>query len=206
MEMDPSDFIMRNDLQTYVGNSGLLPTTNPYGGSETCPEINNSAVMSRVVDWVKVEIRDAANPSVLLESRNLILSGTGFVVNLDGTAQPYFAAQPQPVRIVVKHRNHLAVMSNPIQDFTSGFLTTISLQPYQQASNEFGDPDQMVQKNGIWCMWAGDVGSGQDLGIDATDLNVSLRLKSTDTSRRLYHNRFEHGWRGRCFRLQPGIL
>lgn len=166
----PSDDIMRSDLQTYFGNSGLLPITSPYGDLATCPEINDASKMSAIVDWVKVEIRDAVDPSILLESKSLLLFVSGSVINLDGTTHPIFTSQSKPVRIVVKHRNHLAIMSNPIQNFSAGstvsydFTTALS-----QASNEFGDPVQMVQKNGIWCMSSADVNQIQDFVIDGKD-------------------------------------
>jgi hypothetical protein len=172
MQTVPSDNIMRTDLQTYFGNSGLLPISSPYGDGATCPEIGDVSKMSTVVDWVKVEVRDAVDPSILLESKSLILWGSGFIGNLDGTAQPTFLSQSKPVRIVVKHRNHLAIMSNPIQDFSSGVVSYDFTTGLSQASNEFGDPPQMVQKNGFWCMWAGDINSGQDLGVDASDFNA----------------------------------
>lgn len=170
MQTVPSDDIMRTDLQNYFGNSGLLPTTSPYGDGATCPEIGDGSKMATVVDWVKVEIRDAVDPSILLESKSLILWGSGFVGNLDGTSQPTFTSQSKPVRIVVKHRNHLAVMSNPIQDFSSGVVSYDFTTALSQASNAFGDPPQMVQSNGFWCMWMGDIAAGQDLGIDASDI------------------------------------
>lgn len=170
IETVPSDDLMRNDLQTYFGSSGLLPTTSPYGDLAACPEIGDASKMDDVVDWVKVEVRDAVDPTILLESKSLILWTTGFVGNLDGTPQPSFTSQSKSVRIVVKHRNHLAIMSNPIQDFSAGstvsydFTTALS-----QASNEFGDPIQMVQKNGIWCLPSGDVNETPDFVVDGKD-------------------------------------
>lgn len=168
--------IMRTDLQTYFGDTGLLPTTSPYGDLATCPDINNTSKIDDVVDWVKVEVRDAVDPSILLESKSLLLGATGFVINLDGTSQPSFTSQSKAVRIVIKHRNHLAVMSNPIQDFSSGVVSYDFTTALSQASNAFGDPPQMVQKNNIWCMWVGDVNAVQDLGIEGTDFNEVYKI------------------------------
>lgn len=166
------DDVMHNNLQVYNGNGnpGLLPTTSPYGDLAICPDISNLAKMSGVTDWIKVEIRDAIDPSILLESKSLILWASGLIGNLDGTSQPIFTSQPKPVRIVIKHRNHLAVMSNPIQNFSSGIVSYDFTTALSQASSSPGDPPQMVQKNGMWCMWMGDMAAGQDLVIDATDV------------------------------------
>lgn len=163
------DDIMRNDLQIYFGNAGLLPTTSPYSDLATCPDINDPVKMSNVADWVKVEVRDATDPSILLESKSLILLASGFVTSLDGMTQPSFTSQPNPVRIVIKHRNHLAVMSNPIQDFSSGVVSYDFTTALSQASNDFGDPVQMVQKNGTWCMQSADLNATQDFVIDGKD-------------------------------------
>lgn len=167
--MGSGDDVMRNDLQTYFGNSGLLPTTSPYGDLATCPDINDPVKMSYVADWVKVEVRDATDPSILLESKSLILLASGIVADLDGTTQPSFASQPKPVRIVIKHRNHLAVMSNPIQDFSAGIVSYDFTTALSQAATSPGDPAQMIQKNGIWCMRVGDLNAIQDFNVNGAD-------------------------------------
>ena len=162
---------MKNDLQTY-GGTGLLPTTSPYTASSAYPSINNAAgPVGEVVDWIWVEVRSGSSPQTVLQAQSLLLKPDGSIVNRNG--QPAtFNPQSGPVRLVIKHRNHLAIMSNPIQSFTAGsalsydFTTGLS-----QASNAFGDPPQMVLKNGSWCMWVGDIANGQDLGVDATDFN-----------------------------------
>jgi hypothetical protein len=170
---------MRNDLQTYNG-TGLLPTTSPYPVAATSyPSINNVAgVAGEVVDWILVEIRSSAAPQTVLQSATLLLKPDGTVVNRNGQT-PTFNPQSGSVRIVLKHRNHLAIMSNPIQNFSAGstlsydFTTALS-----QASNEFGSPDQMIQKNGIWCMRVGDLNANQDFsvnGVDGSYFNVQFK-------------------------------
>ncbi|SDD81646.1 hypothetical protein SAMN04487996_102259 [Dyadobacter soli] len=199
--------IMHNNLQTYYGfNSGLLPTVSPYGDGTTSPTINNTGIMSNVVDWVKVEIRDAVDPSILLESKSLILFASGSIGNVDGTSQPTFASQSKPVRIVIKHRNHLSIMSNPIQDFSSGVVSYDFTNALSQASNDFGSPDQMVQKNGIWCMRVGDLNLSQDFsvnGVDGTYFNVQFKSDIYDVYDRadLNMNGFVDGVDGSLFNI-----
>jgi hypothetical protein len=162
---------MRNDLQTYFGNSqGLIPETDPYGSGLFVPNINNIAVSAEVVDWIKVEVRSAANPTTILETQSLFLRPNGLITNADYTT-PKFAPQAEPVRIVVKHRNHLAIMSNNINTFTAGLTNYDFSTSLSQAYNDPGGLPQMVLKNGVWCMWAGDVNANQDFAIDVTDYN-----------------------------------
>ncbi len=170
---------MDDNYQDYFGTgSGLLPATNPYGvPGGTYSQINASAgPVGAIVDWVKVEVRDSVNPSTILETRALLLKTNGSIVDSLGNA-PYFSTQASKVMLAVWHRNHLAILSNPIsapsQDEAKTYDFTTSLS---KASNPYFDPQQMVQKNGVWCMWAGDVNNPQDLFIDNSDF-ASTRAK-----------------------------
>jgi hypothetical protein len=162
---------MKNELQTY-GGVGLLPAASPYAMLNTYPDINKTdGVVGEVVDWIQVEIRSGTSPQTVLQAKSLLLKPSGAIVDVNGQI-PTFNPQSGSVRIVVKHRNHLAIMSNPIQNFSAGSTVSYDFTTApSQASNVFGDPPQMVQKNGIWCMWAGDLNDIQDLGIDGTDFN-----------------------------------
>lgn len=167
--MPGSGTTMRNDLQVYFGSSGLLPTSDPYGMGATYAGINNPAgICGNVADWVKVEIRSAANPSTVLESKALILKTDGNIVDPATGLAPTVTPQAVPVQVIVKHRNHVAVMSNAIADFTVSqnydFTNALS-----KAFNAGGDPAQMVQVNGVWCLWSGEANS--DLSVDAIDIS-----------------------------------
>lgn len=167
--MPSSGLKMNNELQTY-GGTGLLPTTSPYIPLSSYPDINKvDGVVGEVVDWISVEIRSGSSPATVLQTKSLLLKTNGVIVEANGQA-PTFNPQTESVRIVVKHRNHLAVMSNLIQNFSSGSVVsydfTIGLS---QASNTFGDPPQMVQKNGMWCMLPGDLNAMQDFFVDGVD-------------------------------------
>jgi hypothetical protein len=163
--------VMTNDLQNYFGgNTGLLPTADPYGLGATYADINNpSGAAGAVTDWVKVEIRDSANPATIRYSRALLLKTNGHIVEPTGEI-PVFDGLPTKVRADVMHRNHLAVLSNALPgmefrgvksyDFTTALAQAYSLP---------GEPDQMVLKNGKWCLWTGDV--NQDRYVDNADFS-----------------------------------
>ncbi|MGG7663622.1 hypothetical protein [Dyadobacter sp. BHUBP1] len=160
---------MKNDLQKY-GGTGLLPTSAPYVSSSAYPNINSVAgPAGEVVDWVLVEVRSGSSPQTVLQSKSLLLKPDGSIVDRNGQV-PTFNPQSGSVRLAIKHRNHLTVLSNPIMNFGAGaslsydFTTSLS-----QASNAFGDPPQMVQKNGMWCMLPGDLNAMQDFFVDGVD-------------------------------------
>lgn len=168
----PGQANMASDLQTYFSaNSGLLPTTDPYGGNVTYNNIGNPAgVAGSLVDWVRIEIRDAANPAVKLQSKSLLLKTNGSIVDIDGTL-PEFVGQGLPVRIAVFERNHIAILGNPIASFNAGTTIYDFTTALNKASQLPGDVAQMGIINGKWYMWAGDVNN--DLSVDATDMSIA---------------------------------
>lgn len=156
---------MSNNLQL----GGLLPSLNPYGLSTSYANINNaSGVAGAVVDWVMVELRVSPYTSVA-QSQALLLKTDGSIVDVNG-AVPIFTSQTGNVRVVIKHRNHLAIMSTDISGFNVAtsydFTTGIA-----KASNNGFDSPQMVQINTKFCMWAGDVVSPQDRLVDNIDFS-----------------------------------
>jgi hypothetical protein len=168
----PGQANMGSDLQTYFSaNSGLLPTTDPYGGNVVYNNIGNPAgVAGSLVDWIKIEIRDAANPAVKLQSKSLLLKPNGSVIDTDGTL-PEFVGQSVPVRIAVFHRNHVPILSNAIASFNAGTAVYDFTTALNKASQLPGDAPQMGAVNGKWYMWAGDVNN--DLSVDATDMAIA---------------------------------
>lgn len=168
----PGQTNMASDLQTYFSaNSGLLPTTDPYGGNVVYNNIGNPAgVAGSIVDWIKIEVRDAANPAAKLQSKSLLLKPNGSIVDIDGTL-PKFIGQSSPVRIAVFHRNHVAILSNPIGSFNGGTAVYDFTTALNKASQLPGDVAQMGMFNGKWYMWGGDVNN--DLSVDASDMSIA---------------------------------
>lgn len=156
---------MHNNLRT----SNLLPTTDPYNLGSDGP----SAFVNNITDWVKVEIRSAADPSLILEAKSFMLKTDGTLERYDGASlvPPYFKPVFEPVHIVVRHRNHVAVMSNKIDDFSLGSVDYDFTTGLQQAYNDGSAPVQMIEVNGVWCMSAGDLTGDETL--DDTD-NTSM--------------------------------
>lgn len=66
---------------------------------------------NEIVDWVLVQLRDENNSSTILESQSAYLLQDGSIVNLDGNTPVSFTQPTGNYYVVVKHRNHLYVMS-----------------------------------------------------------------------------------------------
>lgn len=93
--------------------NSVLPTDQPfsqtpwnYKGSEKM-----AFMLSGIVDWVLVELRDAANSIVC--SKAALLSSTGQIVDTDGSEYLKFNDQePGNYYISVRHRNHLGILTS----------------------------------------------------------------------------------------------
>ena len=140
-----------------------IPLTSPY--SEDARTVD--AIPADVVDWILVQLRETetgnatASKSAFLHKDGRIVADDGIngEIELNAPADNYY--------IVIKHRNHLAVMSkNPI----SLNDTSSTLYDFTTADSQFYGTGGAVQlESGVWGMWSGDAdGSGV---VDAGDRN-----------------------------------
>ena len=101
---------------------GLLPGTEPNtatgfthvgpGAGETLdPALLSVAGPDAVVDWVFLELRDAATGTQVLATANGLVQRDGDVVSPQG-GPVVFEADPGNYRLVARHRNHLGVMTD----------------------------------------------------------------------------------------------
>lgn len=145
--------LMRDDLRA----NNLIPTTSPYDGITTCdPSVFSSDDDEAIVDWVLVELRDASDATNIIHSQSCLIQRDGFIVSTDLTILTA-PVKNGSYHIVVKHRNHLGVMSaasitiNETSvtqiDFTNGTVPTYGTN----AQTSFGMPA------GVLGMWTGNV-------------------------------------------------
>jgi len=128
-----------------------------YQGEETVVEIPNQDI----VDWVLVELRDAPEPALATESL-VRAKHAGFILN-DGSVTDTSGSNnlnfdfyySDSLYVVVKHRNHLGIMSNYALKENIGIysydFTTSADQTFEgnDAIKEIG--------TGTWGMISGDV-------------------------------------------------
>lgn len=105
--------LMRDDLRV----KNLIPTTSPYPGGLTAANTTTSTVLAvignnAIVDWVFVELRSGTDSTLVIDSRSALIQRDGDIVDVDGTGPLLFSqANAGQYYLVVKHRNHLSVMS-----------------------------------------------------------------------------------------------
>jgi hypothetical protein len=114
---------MRDDLRLL----NFLPTSEPYselggyqhkgsGGNETIlPGMLSLTGDDAIVDWVFIEIRDPGNDKVILATQSALLLRNGSVVAAGGGDVLYFPTLVEgDYYVVVKHRNHLPLMTDQV--------------------------------------------------------------------------------------------
>jgi PKD repeat protein len=141
----------------------ILPYSQPYNttpwnytGTESVAGIPNG----NVVDWILVELRDAANAvsatsSTMMARKAAFLLNNGKVVDLDGISNLQFInSLTQNLIVVIWHRNHLGVMSaNYLTE--SGGLYGYNFST--GAAQAFGGSSAHKQIGpGVWGMIGGD--------------------------------------------------
>ncbi|WP_452601822.1 M36 family metallopeptidase [Pontimicrobium sp. MEBiC06410] len=144
--------LMRDDLRV----DNLIPTTSPYPDNLTCnAAVFNTTGANAIVDWVQVELRDQTTSTLILDSKSALLQRDGDVVDVDGTSPVTFNQAGDRYYVVIKHRNHLGVMTGAsllLSNTTTAidFTNSGTLVFGTDAQTSFGMP------SGVLGMWAGD--------------------------------------------------
>ncbi|MBN2175655.1 MAG: hypothetical protein JW731_16110 [Bacteroidales bacterium] len=147
-----------------------------YSGSESV-----ASIPPDVVDWVLVELRDAASAalatgSTLIDRQALFLKSDGTIVGLNGSDMPTSGVQPASgLFAVVYHRNHLAVMNAmPIADAGGNQYN----YDFTTGSDKYhGGTDAALEiAPGVWGMFSAD-GNGDNL-VDMMDKSIAWETEA----------------------------
>jgi len=171
-----------NNMNTDLNAANLIPLSQPfnsppwdYSGTESVSSIPND----NIVDWVLIELRDASDSSnattgtiiakqaaFLLNNGQIISTDTAQILRFDGTLF-------QQLFIVIRHRNHLDIISANAAIFSNGIyyydFTTSNDQAY-------GTDAQKEITEDVWGMYSGDIdGDGTD---DNNDKSVNWQTEA----------------------------
>jgi hypothetical protein len=159
--------------------NGLIPTTEPYTASPynktavggTSGETVSNAILNvsgsnAIVDWVLVELRNAAsNGTVVANNRALIQRDGDIVSSTDGTSPVYFPTVANGNYFVsIKHRNHLGVMSLNAISFSGCSTTSIDFTTSNAVYTTLcANPAQRKQIGSVYALWAGDANNNKNV-------------------------------------------
>jgi len=171
-------------MNTGLNTAGALPLSQPYNttpfnytGTESVGAIPNA----NVVDWVLVEFRkpasglpaDATSSTIIGRKAGFLLNN-GTVVDLDGVTPIGVDINKQGAGfIVVRHRNHLGVMSNSIpSNVTGSYANNFSLlaNSYKPAGAP-SDPLVALAGGSNFGLWSGDANKSGI--VNAADINAT---------------------------------
>ena len=152
-------------MRTDLVNDGLLPTQQPYNvapynyvGTETI-----TTFTPQMVDWVLVDIRTGADPSTTIASQAGILMEDGYIKSPNGSDLRFGLTQIGNYYIVVRHRNHLDIMTAS----TINHATNINYDFTNDVLQSYGALQLKTMADGKVAMHAGDI--TQDHVIQITD-------------------------------------
>jgi hypothetical protein len=177
-----------------VASGSMVTTLNPYiplaqpynvapwnyTGTEFV-----ASMPSNVTDWILVELRSGITGATKVATRAAFLLSSGAVVDIDGVSPIKFNIRSGDYYIVIRHRNHLAVMSaNPVSITTDSTLydfTTDSSKYYEGVySIYFPDPAWVDLGDGKLCMVGGDCDASG--GITGTDDMIMFNAQAQHLS------------------------
>lgn len=149
--------LMKDDLRS----SGIIPLSHPYaeapfghGGDETMEEdVLQITGANAIVDRVLLELRDANAPSTVRASRAALIQRNGDITDVDGVSPVSFAEAPGPYKIVLRHRNHLGVMTNEAFQFDPNSVVAADLS--LPSTSTYGTQAR-TEKSGVMLLWKGD--------------------------------------------------
>jgi hypothetical protein len=155
-------------MNTTLRDSSDLPLSHPFGGPPYSHEGTESvsSIPAGVVDWILVELRTQSGSSSKVASRAAFIKSDGMIVDLDGISQVTLSGMtPGNYYVVVKHRNHIEIMSTNSITLTS---SSSSLYDFTTDSSRFyGTAGAKEIDTDVWGMWSGDI--SQDCEVTTED-------------------------------------
>lgn len=179
IKIDPIVFLQGSSFNpsiTGLMNDNLrvnnyIPITSPYGDNATVnASIFTIAGNNAIVDWVWIELRDKDDATKIIRATSAFIQRDGDIVALDGSSSLVLNVLAGNYHVVVKHRNHLSVMSaNPIA-LSKNSTTTVNFTDNSIAS--FGSNAQVELASTELALWAGNVNGDNIIQYSGTNPDV----------------------------------
>ncbi|MCF8403897.1 MAG: hypothetical protein K9H58_08130 [Bacteroidales bacterium] len=189
-----------SEMNANLNSEGLLPLSQPfnsapwnYAGTESVLAIPNN----EIVDWLLVELRDAASattadPSTTIAKQAAFIRSDGAVVGLDGSSNLEFSNSiSDQLFVVLWHRNHLGLMSafalteaGGVYDYNFTTAMGMAHMNGQKSLNGSvygmyagdGDGNGSINTNDK-LLWESDAG---EIGYRATDYDMNGQITNQD--------------------------
>ena len=177
-----SDGLMTANL----ASQSVIPTTQPYNtspfnyaGEETLSSIVTAATDGdAMVDWVLLDLRSDA--STIVATRAVVLQRDGDLVDAQtGNNVLHFAnVAAGNYYVSVRHRNHLAIMS----DSALGLSATAVTVDFTQTATAVTGSDARLVSGSVALMWAGDINGSNTVTANGPSNDLTVLLSDVLTS------------------------
>lgn len=181
-------------MDDFYRTDGLLGNLDPYGlGTEVDADVLVPTNEDAVVDWMKVELRDKDDPTIIISEKAVLVQRDGDMIDETGKLQISFNnLNAESYYISIKHYNHLGVMTaSPVN------LSTATSIDFTLPTTDVYSLGGLARKNdnGIMTLWAGDANG--DGNINAIDKNLFWKVQNGSI--------FQYGSSGADFNLD-GVI
>jgi hypothetical protein len=148
-------------MTTDLNSGNQIPLTSPYGEDPR----SVLSIPVNAVDWVLVQLRTSPEGPVVF-SRSAFLRSDGCIVRDDGVTDDIaLEVAVGNYYVVIRHRNHLPVMSAAAIPLNTG---SPDVYDFTEGSGQYYGSNGAKQiEAGVWGMWAGDV--NQDKNVTTSD-------------------------------------
>ncbi len=152
-------------MTTSLNDGGQIPLSSPY--SEAPRTV--TSIPADATDWMLVQLRSTYNGAVVSQ-QSIFLQADGSLVEPDGLADDLGLVNitDGDYYVILRHRNHLAVMSTTAQALNR---TNATLYDFSTSSAKFyGSGGSTSLGENVYGMWSGDI--NQDGQITTTDYTL----------------------------------
>jgi len=153
-----------NNMTTSLNDGGHIPLSSPYSeAARTVASIPNGAT-----DWMLIQLRSNYDGAVVSQ-QSVFLKADGSLVEPDGTAENIglLNVVNGNYYILLRHQNHLAVMSAAAQALNR---TGATLYDFSIGANLYGSAGATLLEENVYGMWSGDI--NQDGQITTSDYTL----------------------------------
>lgn len=141
-------------LSTKLNSTVAIPNNHPYSIEPW--NVKNDVIINKFsenyVDWILIELRD--NLTTTKYSKPAILTSQGKVINPDGSDFSFKNIESGDFYLVVKHRNHLSIMSSNKINIKNNEPINYNFTDSQ--SKAYGTNSMVDLGGGNYGMFAGD--------------------------------------------------
>ncbi|MFO7889005.1 MAG: hypothetical protein R6V04_01560 [bacterium] len=147
-------------MDTSLKQYDAIPLQSPYIQD---PRIVQS-IPDSIVDWALVQLRKTADGNTI-DSRSCFLKSDGYIITED-TNELNFFVDPDDYYLVVRHRNHLDVMSSSAISLS----TVVSEYDFSTGTGQYEGNNAALLETGVYGMYAGDAdNNGEVQNSDKND-------------------------------------